>query len=246
MTTASATTITAVEAKGGEDRFSRYKDIITPEKLRAARVAVIGVGAIGRQVAIQLASMGVGEILMIDPDTVDEVNLGPQGFFPEDVGKPKTDVMAELLARISGYDNETVYNGLQSRYRLDIPLFQVVFCCVDNMEARKFIYQGFGMQDAEDKEPESWAEGKVFIEARMTAEVCEVRSVVDKASAESWLKAWFPQTEAHQDGCTSKSTIYCASMAAAIMVAQWTKAVRGIRPEPTIAMNLLAMTLDHG
>ena len=41
------------------DRYSRQRDIIPLERLAACRATVIGVGAIGRQVALQLAAMGV-------------------------------------------------------------------------------------------------------------------------------------------------------------------------------------------
>jgi sulfur carrier protein ThiS adenylyltransferase len=41
---------------------------------------VIGVGAIGRQVALQLAALGVPDLSLYDPDTVAVENLAPQGY----------------------------------------------------------------------------------------------------------------------------------------------------------------------
>ena len=52
------------------ERFSRQKDIVPPDRLAACRATVIGVGAIGRQVALQLAAMGVPWLQLIDFDVV--------------------------------------------------------------------------------------------------------------------------------------------------------------------------------
>ena len=46
-------------------RFIRQRDIVPPEALGQCKPTVIGVGAIGRQVALQLAAMGVA---WRDPD----------------------------------------------------------------------------------------------------------------------------------------------------------------------------------
>lgn len=42
-----------------EERYSRQRDLVPQEKLKGCRVTVVGVGAIGRQVALQLAAIGV-------------------------------------------------------------------------------------------------------------------------------------------------------------------------------------------
>ena len=41
------------------DRDLRQRDIVPPDKLAACHALVIGVGAVGRQVALQLAAMGI-------------------------------------------------------------------------------------------------------------------------------------------------------------------------------------------
>ena len=53
------------------DRDLRQRDIIPPERLVTCRATVVGVGAIGRQVALQLAAMGIPSQQLIDPDTVE-------------------------------------------------------------------------------------------------------------------------------------------------------------------------------
>ena len=49
-------------------RFTRQQDLVPLEQLQALTITVIGVGAIGRQVAIQLAALGASHIQLIDFD----------------------------------------------------------------------------------------------------------------------------------------------------------------------------------
>ena len=65
-------------------RDARQRDLLPPQRLAAARATVVGVGAVGRQVGLQLAAMGVGWLQLVDFDTVETVNLGPQGYFESD------------------------------------------------------------------------------------------------------------------------------------------------------------------
>ena len=48
------------------DRFLRQRDLVSTDKLASTPVTIIGVGAIGRQVALQLAALGVMQIQLID------------------------------------------------------------------------------------------------------------------------------------------------------------------------------------
>ena len=53
-------------------------DIAAQEKLKAARVLIVGLGGIGSPVALYLAAAGVGELVLADYDTVDASNLQRQ------------------------------------------------------------------------------------------------------------------------------------------------------------------------
>ena len=61
-----------------------------------AHVLIVGAGGLGCPILQQLAAAGVGEITLIDDDTVDLTNIHRQILFgADDVGRPKVDVAAE-------------------------------------------------------------------------------------------------------------------------------------------------------
>ena len=78
-------------------------------KLRAARVAVAGLGGLGSNIAVMLARSGVGHLKLVDFDTVDTTNLNRQAYGIPQLGRPKADAIRDLLADINPYlDIETV------------------------------------------------------------------------------------------------------------------------------------------
>ena len=60
-----------------DDRYSRLRLIAwwEQEKLTAAKVLVVGAGALGNEVLKNLALMGVGLVYVVDFDTIEESNL---------------------------------------------------------------------------------------------------------------------------------------------------------------------------
>ncbi|TAG47004.1 MAG: molybdenum cofactor biosynthesis protein MoeB, partial [Runella slithyformis] len=76
-------------------RYSRHLlipefGVAGQERLKAAKVLVIGCGGLGSPVLLYLAAAGVGTIGLIDNDTVDMSNLQRQILYgTESVGKPK-------------------------------------------------------------------------------------------------------------------------------------------------------------
>ena len=72
-------------------------------KLRNARVAVAGLGGLGSNIAVMLAGSGVGELLLVDFDTVDVTNLNRQMYLIPQLGKPKAEALPEILYQINPY-----------------------------------------------------------------------------------------------------------------------------------------------
>lgn len=72
-------------------------------KLRNARVAVAGLGGLGSNIAVMLARSGVGELLLVDFDTVDVTNLNRQMYLIPQLGKPKAEALPEILYQVNPY-----------------------------------------------------------------------------------------------------------------------------------------------
>lgn len=72
------------------------------ERLRSARVAIVGLGGLGSPAAMYLTAAGVGSLGLIDADRVDVSNLQRQVLYgDEDVGKLKVDVAARRLRHMN-------------------------------------------------------------------------------------------------------------------------------------------------
>ena len=86
------------------DQYSRTRLLLGVEgvdKLRAARVAIFGLGGVGGYAAEALARAGVGQMDLIDDDTVSLTNLNRQLLATHSsIGKYKVDVAAERIRDI--------------------------------------------------------------------------------------------------------------------------------------------------
>ena len=88
-------------------RYSRH--LIMPNigmdgqgRLKAAKVLLVGTGGLGSPAAMYLAAAGVGEIGLVDYDTVDESNLHRQVIHgTKDIGKRKTESARETILDIN-------------------------------------------------------------------------------------------------------------------------------------------------
>jgi tRNA A37 threonylcarbamoyladenosine dehydratase len=76
-------------ANSMENRFDRQSGLVPRERLAGELISVIGVGAIGRQVALQLTSIGADRLQLIDFDTVEATNVTTQGYHSKDIGLAK-------------------------------------------------------------------------------------------------------------------------------------------------------------
>lgn len=72
------------------------------QRLRAARVGLIGLGGVGAPAALYLAAAGVGTLRLIDHDTVALSNLQRQiGFATSDIGRAKVEAGAAALTALN-------------------------------------------------------------------------------------------------------------------------------------------------
>ena len=218
----------------GLDRTSRYSGVFPVDKLAKTHALVIGVGAVGRRVALDLAIMGVGELTIVDFDTISTENLGPQGWHFVDVGVPKVEALAGY---IRNHNPGVKVNAINGRIRktdvsANIP-YDILFLHVDSMKARKDVFDAWASRDA--KRPFA-----PLIDSRMGAESLSIHTIHDDKTCGVYRKEFYSDAETQDDPCTMRATAYCAGITAGMCISNYTRMLRDDRPPATLRLSLLA------
>jgi molybdopterin/thiamine biosynthesis adenylyltransferase len=126
------------------DRYSRLRLIHwwDQERLRAAKVLVVGAGAIGNEVLKNLALLGIGRVWIVDCDEIEDSNLTRSILFREsDRGKSKALAAAQAMR---GINPDVCVTPIHGNVITDVGLglfrdVDVVIGCLDNREARLWV-----------------------------------------------------------------------------------------------------------
>ena len=109
------------------------------EKVENAKVMIVGAGALGNEVIKNLVLMGIGNIFVVDFDTIELANLSRSVLFREsDTGRKKAEVAAARAKEINpNVHVQYVHGDVTSAIGLGIfRRMDVIFGCLDNREAR--------------------------------------------------------------------------------------------------------------
>lgn len=118
--------------------LSKHLDFFNPEKLHGEPVHIIGLGAIGSNIAETLARLGIDDMHLYDFDVVDSHNIANQIYYPDQIGTLKTQATLENLLRI----NENIKISLHEQgWKETSNLNGYVFVAVDSIETRKLIFE---------------------------------------------------------------------------------------------------------
>lgn len=79
-------------------------------KLKKSCVAICGLGGLGSNLAVMLARIGVGRLILIDFDVVEPSNLNRQSYFIADLGKPKTEALCAQISAINPFIATSAHN----------------------------------------------------------------------------------------------------------------------------------------
>lgn len=128
-----------------EERYDRQRLISwwDQDLLASARVLVVGAGALGNEILKNLALLGVGNLHVLDLDTIEGSNLARCVLFRrEDEGSPKAESAARAAAALN--PNVKVSGEVADIRRLGLGVlsrFDLVIAGLDNREARLWINQ---------------------------------------------------------------------------------------------------------
>lgn len=209
-------------------RFSRQSELVPRQRLQSVRMTVVGVGAIGRQVALQAAALGVRQLQIVDFDVVELTNVTTQGYRHSEIGLTKVEATRRAVFEIDPtIEIETVID----RFRPKLRIGEVVFACVDSISARDAIWRAAG------------GACRFWCDGRMLGESLRVLSAVDTASRAHYVTTLFPQAEAQVGRCTAQGTIYAATVAAGLMLHQFCRWLRGQANDADLSFNITASEL---
>jgi hypothetical protein len=112
------------------------------QTLRSLRVAIIGLGGGGSHISQQLAHVGIGNLFIFDPDTIDEEGTNLNRL----IGGTEADVAAETpkveIARrlISGIDSKIEVRPFQATWQDHLEILRtadIIIGCVDSLLQRR-------------------------------------------------------------------------------------------------------------
>lgn len=215
------------------ERFLRQLDIVPYNEIQDRSASVIGCGAIGRQLSLQLAAIGIPKIQLIDFDTVEDHNRTTQGYRLQDLGEAKVDALQDAIFQT--YDDIDIEVCKQRFPHKSIELNPLVFVCVDSIKARKNIWNAVKKTEFE-----------LFIDCRMLAENMHVIAILPSMEDMDFYQStlFSESVEAH-GSCTGRMTIYSAGVCAGLATHQFTRHLRKLRINRYKAFNMIAQSYSN-
>ncbi len=93
--------------------------------LKKSSVGIAGVGGLGSNIAVSLARAGIGRLVIVDFDKVEESNLNRQYYFLDQIGMDKVEALKKTLFRINKSLKVEVLNYRLMKNKMDKPFHNV-------------------------------------------------------------------------------------------------------------------------
>ena len=103
-------------------------------------INIIGVGAIGSNLALMLARLGFNNINLFDFDKVEPINIANQNYYAPQVGLEKTEATIENLIAVNRELNISVF---KEGWKPGMIMSGYIFLCLDNIDVRRQIVQEY-------------------------------------------------------------------------------------------------------
>jgi hypothetical protein len=194
-------------------------------------VTIVGAGAAGRQIALQLVALGIPKLTVIDPAMVAPPDVSAGGFHTGDVGHPKVDAVADVCHQANP---QLDFTGLQERFRPGLFSGTSLFCCVDIAAARKVVWLGV------ERRCRFWAD------VRVTGETTRLLVATDEPSKRRYAAVLGEKTSKHRRK-TAPTFVCSAGLAASLAVHQYTRYLRGLSVDDEVEFDPLGDRYEaHG
>lgn len=199
------------------EEVTRFSDAKWFRKVQEQVVILAGIGGIGSNMAVILAKLNPRVLYLFDDDIVETVNMAGQFYSREDIGKYKTDAIAESIVKYTNYS--AVYSCPRRYERGEEIVGDVMISGFDNMPARENFFE-IWFEHVKTK-PEEERKNCLLIDGRLTADEFQIFCMTgddDYYIAQYKDKYLFNANEAEYTRCSFKQTGYLADMIGAFMV----------------------------
>lgn len=124
-----------LEARHGKD---------LQQKFTSSTVAICGLGGLGSNIAVSLARAGIGKLILVDFDKVDLSNLHRQQYKADQIGRCKTEALAENLREIAPYLEVETHAVAVTEENFEALLSEADLICeaFDRAEAKAMLVNG--------------------------------------------------------------------------------------------------------
>ncbi len=116
---------------------TRHLSVFSPHAFGNRRVDIIGVGATGSHILVELAKLGITNLHVWDPDVVAEENISNQMYGPQHIGQLKVEAARTIVHTLTGTTITTHPEAVDGSQVLG----DVVFVLTDGMTSRKQIWE---------------------------------------------------------------------------------------------------------
>lgn len=125
----------ALEARHGKDLQQKFTN---------STVAICGLGGLGSNIAVSLARAGIGKLILVDFDKVDISNLHRQQYKADQIGRFKTEALAENLREIAPYIQVETHAVRVTEENFEALLSEAHIICeaFDGAEAKAMLANG--------------------------------------------------------------------------------------------------------
>lgn len=198
-----------------ERLYTRQSGIIDATKL-TQKILIVGAGSVGGWTALALGKLGCSSITVMDFDTVELHNVGPQIYKVIDEDSKKVEALQERL----GFLLENPIEVIDAKWtpQFDMSDYDIVIVAVDNITNRREIFEK--LQKVNDNT-------HLVIDARMASYGIEIYTydpfLVDTCKA--YQDTLFEESETREIPCSERSVVFNVFVVAGMIadiIAQWT------------------------
>ncbi len=194
------------------------------------RVTVLGLGGLGRQVALQLAALGVARLQLVDAGSVSGRTHAAEGYAEDDIGRPKVHAAAHLCHQLNP---KLEVHTVQSRSLRGLDLGDAVFCCTLSTRRRRSIWQAVGHR-VRFYTGVDVADDRIYLPVVVNAVAAE-----DELDDVGMLPPWGETAGRQRPACP----VQVASIVAGLMVAEFVRFAAGQGASREIHLNLRDLRL---